>query len=54
MLIFFILKSSEPHYLSLNAAAYFYVLLRTKLRFARFIRAFYSSLSFVSFSLSRI
>ena len=55
MLIFYlILKSSEPHYLSLNATAYFYVLLETILRFAQFIRAFYSSLSFVSFSLSRI
>lgn len=45
MLIFFILKSSEPHYLSLNAAAYFYVLLRTELRFAQFIRLCRSSVS---------
>lgn len=45
MLIFFILKSSEPHYLSLNAAAYFYVLLRTELRFAHFIRLCRSSVS---------
>ena len=41
MLIYnLILKSPGPHYLGLNATAYFYVLLYAKLRFARFIRRF--------------
>ena len=48
-------SSSEQAALAAGSELLFlYVLLRTNLCFARFIRAFYSSLSFVSLSLSRI